>query len=109
MSYAITLPRLWPTTTFPLDVAAAWSRDRTSLTVAVINPTESEQRLDLSIEGASLAGRGRLWRMAPASLDATIVVGEKPGVAVEERDLEAIPGTPAFAPFSVTLYEFPAR
>jgi alpha-L-arabinofuranosidase len=95
--------------TFPLDVAAAWTGDHQALTVAVINPTESEQQLDLRVRGAELAGKGTLWRMAPSSLDATIVVGERPGVQVEERALDAVPATPTFAPFSVTIYRFPVR
>ena len=31
--------------TYPLDVIAAWSSDRKTLTVAVVNPTESERQL----------------------------------------------------------------
>lgn len=95
--------------TFPLDVAAAWSSGRESLTVAVINPTETEQQLTLSIKGAQLAGKGKLWRMAPSDINATIVVGQKPGVVVEERALEAVPTTMTFAPFSVSIYEFPVK
>lgn len=82
--------------TYPLDVAAALSNDRKSLSVAVVNPTESEQQLNLSLKGVELAGKGRLWRMVPASLNATIVVGQKPGVAVEESagqaEAPALPG-----------------
>ena len=51
--------------TYPLDVAAALSSDRKTLTVAVVNPTESEQQLDISIRGVELEVKGRLWRMAP--------------------------------------------
>jgi hypothetical protein len=47
--------------------------------------------------------------MAPADLDATIVVGHRPGAAVEEQALDAVPGTPSFAPFSVKVYAFPVR
>jgi alpha-N-arabinofuranosidase len=95
--------------TYPLDVAAALSNDRKTLSVAVVNPTESEQQLNLSLKGVELAGKGRLWRMAPASLNATIVVGQKPGVAVEESALEAAPKTVTMAPFSVNIYELAAR
>jgi alpha-N-arabinofuranosidase len=95
--------------TFPLDVAAAWTADRRTLTIAVINPTESVQQLELAITGAALAGTGRLWRMAPADLNATIVVGQKPGAVVEEMALDAVPATPSFAAFSVTVYAFPAK
>jgi len=95
--------------TFPLDVVAAWTADHRTLTVAVINPTESEQRLELAIAGATLAGTGRLWRMAPADLNATIVVGQKPGVTVEEQALDVVPGAPSFAPFSVNVYAFAVK
>jgi alpha-N-arabinofuranosidase len=95
--------------TFPLDVAAAWTADRKALTVAVINPTESPQGLDLEIKGAGLSGGGTLRRMAPASLTATVVVGQEPGVKIEERTLDALPAHPTFAPFSVNIYEFPVR
>jgi alpha-N-arabinofuranosidase len=95
--------------TFPLDVAAAWTVDRKALTVAAINPTESAQTLNLQIRGASLSGRGILRRMAPQSLTATVVAGQEPGVKIEEQALDALPTKPAFAPFSVNIYEFPAN
>ena len=95
--------------TYPLDVAAALSTDRKSLTVAVINPTEAEQQLQISFRGVELSGRGRVWRMAPASINASIVVGQKPGVEVEEQALDALPGTVKIAPISVSIYEFPAK
>jgi hypothetical protein len=75
----------------------------------VINPTESVQQLALAITGAASAGTGRRWRMAPADLNATIVVGQKPGVVVEEMALDAEPATPSFAAFSVTVYAFPVK
>ena len=57
--------------TYPLDVSAALSEDRKSLTFAVLNPSDSAQPLKLSISGARLSGPGHLWRMAPESVDAT--------------------------------------
>lgn len=95
--------------TFPLDVAAAWTADRKALTVAVINPTETSQTLKLQISGANLAGHGALRRLAPKSLDSTITIGQEPGVRVEELSIDQIPTNPTFPPFSVSLYEFPAR
>jgi alpha-N-arabinofuranosidase len=92
--------------TFPLDVAAAWTSDRRALTVAVINPTETPQALSLRIGGVRLSGKGLLRRLAPQSLTATVVVGQEPGVKVEELPLDAIPANPTFAPWSVSIYEF---
>jgi alpha-L-arabinofuranosidase len=95
--------------TFPLDVAAAWTADRKALTVAVINPTESQQTLNLEIRGAKLSGKGTLRRLAPQSLTATVVVGQEPGVKVEEQTLKVLPKKETFAPFSVNIYELPVR
>src|SRR5208337_78576 len=50
--------------TFPIDVAAAWTDDRRTLTVAVLNPTGVDQPLKLNITGAALSGKGVLWRLA---------------------------------------------
>jgi len=95
--------------TFPLDVAAAWTADRKALTVAVINPTESPQTLSLRIRGAEFFGKGTLRRMAPESLTATVVVGQEPGVRIEEQALDAIPTNLTFAPFSVNIYKFQVK
>ena len=95
--------------TFPLDVAAAWTSDHKALTVAVINPTESAQTLNLRIDGADLAGNGTLRRMAPPSLTANVVVGQEPGVKIEEQSLDTVPTRATFAPFSVNIYEFAGK
>ena len=93
--------------TYPLDVSAALSEDRKSLTFAVLNPSDSAQPLKLSISGARLAGPGHLWRMAPESVDATVTVGQKPGVEVQEKEITSVPDTMTVAPFSVNIYSFP--
>lgn len=95
--------------TFPLDVAAAWSEDRKTITVAVINPTETEQTLDLKIANARLSGRGTLWRMAPSSLDAIVAVGRNPEVRVESSPIDALPNRLTLPKHSVSLYVLPAN
>jgi len=95
--------------TYPLDVSAAFSDDRKTLTFAVLNPSDSEQHLKLGIRGVTLAKEGHLWRMAPASVDAMIVVGQKPGVEVQEQPLAALPETMSVPPFSVNIYSFAVR
>jgi alpha-N-arabinofuranosidase len=92
--------------TYPLDVSAALSDDRKTLTFAVLNPSDSDQRLSLSIHGVKLSSQGQLWRMAPASVDTTITVGQKPGVEVQEERLVSVPEAVSVAPFSVNIYSF---
>ena len=95
--------------TYPLDVAAAWVEDHTALTVAVINPTESEQTMDVSFQGVRLAGTGTQWRLAPERMDARIVVGQPPEVVLKEEPVTRVPTRPTFPPFSVTLYRLTVR
>jgi alpha-N-arabinofuranosidase len=92
--------------TYPLDVSAALSEDHRTLTFAVLNPSDGEQHLKLSINGAKLSPKGHLWRMAPASVDPTITVGQKPGVEVEEKDVTSSQDTVSVPPFSVNIYSF---
>ena len=95
--------------TYPLDVSAALSEDRKTLTFAVLNPSDAKQSMKLAINGVKLAGRGRLWQMAPSSLDAVVAVGKKPEVSVDEHALGAIPDMIEVTPFSINIYSFPIQ
>ena len=92
--------------TYPLDVSAALSEDRKTLTFAVLNPSDSEQHAKLVVSGVKLASQGRVWRMAPSSVDATIAVGQKPGVEIQEQDLVSVPDAMSVPPFSVNIFSF---
>jgi alpha-L-arabinofuranosidase len=48
----------------PLDIFAAWTADKTAITVSVVNPTGQEQSIDLALTGAQLAGGGMAWTIA---------------------------------------------
>ena len=88
--------------TFPLDVVAAWTSDRRALTVAVLNPTDAEQPLTLTLAGAALAGTGTLWRLTSAEAS-----GRNP--TISSSPVAAIPGTLTLPRFSVSIYEFPTK
>jgi alpha-N-arabinofuranosidase len=45
---------------YPLDVSAAFSDDRKTLTFAVLNPSDSKHCMKLAVNGAKLASHGRL-------------------------------------------------
>jgi len=92
--------------TYPLDVSAAFSVDHKTLTFAVLNPSDSAQQMSMEIHGTKLSSTGHLWRMAPASVEATITPGQKPGVEVEEQMLNSLPDTVSVPPFSVNIYSF---
>jgi alpha-N-arabinofuranosidase len=92
--------------TYPLDVSAALSEDHKTITIAVLNPSDSEQSLRLAMRGVKLADAGKLWRMAPDSVDATVQVDKNPEVQVEEQSLGALPEIISVRPFSVNIYSY---
>jgi alpha-N-arabinofuranosidase len=95
--------------TYPLNVSAALSEDRKTLAIAVLNPSESEQSIKLAINGAKLVSAGRLWRMAPDSIDATVQRGEKPEVKIGEQPLGDLPETITVRRSSVNIYSYPVQ
>jgi alpha-N-arabinofuranosidase len=92
-----------------LDVVAAWTADRKAFTVAVINPTDSAQAMDIKVKGVSLSKKGALYQIAPKSLTANITVGEEPEVKVDKYKLKTLPKNETFPPYSISIYRFDVR
>jgi len=89
----------------PLDVAAAWTEGKKTLTLAVINATKTAQTLPISFKGVSVPKSARLYLVTGADELACNVPGKEPGVTVRE-----IPNAPfgnrlTLPPLSVSLYE----
>jgi alpha-N-arabinofuranosidase len=93
--------------TYPLDVAAAFTGDHKSLTVAVVNPTESVQRMELTVRGVQLGGNSTLWQLTGPTVDAANVLGQKPQVDIVSVPLPGVPKTLSVAPISISIYQFP--
>jgi alpha-N-arabinofuranosidase len=91
--------------TYPVDVSAALTSDGKFLTIAVVNPTESAQTLDLTIRGVELQGTGRHWRMTGPGLDAMTGLS-KHEVRVTEAPASAPARTFNIAPTGIDVYQF---
>ncbi len=94
--------------TYPLDVSAALTADRRTLTVAVVNATDTVQPLNLDITGFRHGNRGQMWRYTGPSLDATNVVGKPQLVTVKDSSFDASARVISAAPHSVEIYSFTA-
>ena len=88
-------------------MVAALSADHKSLLIAVVNATETEQKFDLSVTGAHMAGPSTLWQLTGKNADAVNRVGEPPQLAVNETSIGNASSTITVAPISVNLYQFP--
>ena len=88
----------------PLDVAAALSEDRKTLTVAVVNPTMRELNVPLEVSGVALAGTGKRWRIGGEDPMAYNEPGKPAAVAIEEDSVSGVVDELPVAACSVTLY-----
>ncbi len=95
--------------TCPLDVVAALTADRKSLTVAIVNPTESDQQLSATFSGVALQGKGRLWQIAPASLTVRNEIGQPMAVDIVESAVDELPTTLTSPKLSIEIFEFPVK
>jgi alpha-N-arabinofuranosidase len=92
--------------TYPLDIAAALTADRKSLTLGIVNATETEQPLLLNIRDIKVRSSGKRWRLTGPSLAAANHVGQPPQVTVSEQPV-SFAGRIAAAPYSIELYNLP--
>ncbi len=92
----------------PCDVSAALSADGRTLTVGVMNPTDAELPLNLSLQGASTAASGTRWHITGKSPTAFNTPGQPRAVdIVETKDVSA--NALRVPALSVTLFSIPLR
>lgn len=94
--------------TYPLDVCAALSGDGKFLTLAVVNPTESAQELEVGFKGVELSGQGKVWRMTGPGVNAATGLGRNE-VQVVESPVNGVPKAFGVAPLSIDIYQFERR
>jgi alpha-N-arabinofuranosidase len=92
--------------TYPLDVLAAFSSDRKKFLISVVNPTEGSHSLEARISGVKLRDGGKLYQIAPPSANSTNEAGKEPAVKIVETVQDRMPDSMLVPPVSVSLYEF---
>jgi alpha-N-arabinofuranosidase len=92
--------------TYPLDVLAAFSSDRKKFLISVVNPTEEGHSFTPKISGVKLSAQGKLYQIAPPSVNSTNEAGKEPAVKIVETAQNGLPETVQVPPVSVSLFEF---
>jgi alpha-N-arabinofuranosidase len=92
--------------TYPLDILAAFSGDRKKFLLSVVNPTEDGHSVALKLSGVKLRPQGKLYQIAPPSVNSTNEAGKEPAVKIVESAQNEFPETVQLPPVSVSLYEF---
>ena len=93
----------------PLDVVAAWTADRTALTVAVVNPTGEARRVKLDFSGAEATGQGTRFVLTGADRWSHNAPGRPRGVDVTRTTITAAASRIEAPPLSVTLHVLRVR
>jgi alpha-N-arabinofuranosidase len=91
----------------PLDITAAWSEDKSLITVGIVNPTAQRQELALKLNGAAWTGAaGRHWLITGPHRWAHNHPGKPRAVDIHERAVW--PPVVEVPPLSVNLVAFAA-
>ena len=101
--------------TYPLDVFAALGADRKTLSISVINPTETAQECVLTLTGVRASGPATVSQLtappgpppAPPAPGMGRFVG--PPATVATTTLPQAPGRITVPPASMTVYQFEVR
>jgi alpha-L-arabinofuranosidase len=101
--------------TFPLDVFAALSADRKTLSISVVNPTEAPQDCDLTLTGIAASGPVKVAQVTappgPPPAPAAPGMGRfgGPPATAAESTLAQLPGRITLPPASMTVYRVSVR
>ena len=91
-----------------IDAMAAWSADRKTLTLGVVNPSLQPAEIPLTVNGATLAGSGTRWQIAGTDPQAYNDPADPDRLKIEEAAVQ-ISDKVTVAPCSVTLFAFPVK
>lgn len=101
--------------TYPLDVFAALSHDRSRLAISVINPTEAPQECELTLVGIDVSGPARVSQLTPPGGAAPAAPAPGmgrfggPPATVAHSTLPEPPRRVVLPPASITIYEVAVR
>ena len=93
----------------PLDVSAAWSNDRRTFTIGIVNQSNEALDVPFTIKGVKLSGKGRQWLIAGTEEMAYNEPGQPPKIQIAESAVSEFGNTIKVAPMSVTLYALEVR
>jgi alpha-N-arabinofuranosidase len=94
-----------------IDVSAAYTADRSEITVAIVNCTDTDQSVQISSDGMDKLGpiaSARQWIISGAGPMSYNTPGKQPQVTMSEHDVPIAVNTLTAPALSVTLYRFKA-
>ena len=93
----------------PLDIVAAWTKERDAITIAIVNPARAEYHVVINLKNAKLTGRGKKWVIEHDDPMAYNEPGKEPKVVIEASHVSGVSDRLTAHPLSVTLYKLSVR
>jgi len=94
----------------PLDVAAAWTTDRSALTIAIVNPTGFTCELPLDVRGVRLSSAAQRWVITGTDPMVYNEPGKPAKVEIRETTIrDRVLNSLQSSPMSVSLYRIAVR
>jgi alpha-N-arabinofuranosidase len=87
-----------------LDVSAAWTDDKSAITVAIVNPNSDEKRVTLDLGGVSFKKNATHWVISNPDPESYNEPGGKPAIVIKEKNVAIKKSSVAVPPYSVSLY-----
>jgi len=95
--------------TGPIDAQAAWSQDRKTLTISVVNASMEKVEIPLNLRGAQLKGGGTKWQIAGTDPMAYNDPDQAAKVTIYQEAIARVGDKLTVAPCSVTLLALPVQ
>ena len=91
----------------PVGISAALTADRSTLTVGVVNPSNNDYQLLLTLKGGTPGSGGRRWTIASSDPLAYNAPGAPASVSIVESNADGASGALSVPPLSVNLFRLP--
>ncbi|MFV7233970.1 hypothetical protein [Flavobacterium sp. ZB4R12] len=73
--------------TYPLDIVATLSSDKKTLTVAIVNPTETDQEITIDLNGVKTSNKITKWTISGSSYMVRNIIGKEAEVSLKENTI----------------------
>jgi alpha-N-arabinofuranosidase len=89
----------------PMDVSAAWTSDKKTLTIGVVNPAPSQRTLAIDLKGAKIADNAKQWFITGTDPLVYNEPDKAPQVVIEEKMVEGFSNKLTVLGYSVSIFE----
>jgi len=92
-----------------LDFSAAWTKDKTAVTVAIVNPDPQDQPVKVDLGGLNVKEKAKRWLVGSANPESDNEPGQPPNVVIQ-REKADIENSTLLAPrYSIAMYRLEVR